>query len=115
MVVVNRHSQVTEDNWTFVEVNNLPTDVPLPQICLSELLHLNERPDVLVPMTDALSQSGLVAETMSLINNHSSRIGVWCATDTSTETLDELLAASKNADSVLLGLDLSTDTRACVC
>ncbi len=84
-----------KDNWHALTTETLPEAIALIDLTLLELLHKQEKPDVLVPLTDLLDgsgalASGLIKEVYELIKQHSSRIGLWVTADTDTEVLTAL-------------------------
>lgn len=81
-----------QDNWLALNTDDLPDDIALKEITLLELLQRQERPDVIIPLADLLDNegavvSGLVKEVYELIEQRSSRLGVWITADTDTEIL----------------------------
>lgn len=90
----------SDSHWQLLYTTELPS-ISLPILHLGELLQQNIRPDVLLPIDDVLVDNGVASEALALIINHSSRLGVWCSTDTDTTTLDTLLARAANTDSNL--------------
>lgn len=95
------------DSWQALYTAELPDGIAPKTISLSELLHKSERLDVVLPLSDTLSSKGLLTEVLSLIANHTSRLGLWADTEISTEQLDELLAARQDkAQDLLNALDL---------
>lgn len=96
-----------EDKWYAVETPELPESVSIKSIQLSELLHKEERLDVVLSLAEVIDSKGLLSELLDLIAVRSSRMGLWVDTAVSTEQLDDLLKASKDSDRPLLNnLDL---------
>lgn len=96
-----------EDKWYAVETPELPESVSIQSIQLSELLHKEERLDVVLSLAEVIDPKGLLSELLDLIAVRSSRMGLWADTEVSTEQLDDLLKASKDSDRPLLhNLDL---------
>lgn len=96
-----------EDKWYAVETPELPESVSIKSIQLSELLHKEERLDVVLSLAEVIEPKGLLSELLDLIAVRSSRMGLWVDTAISTEQLDDLLKASKDSDRPLLNnLDL---------
>lgn len=96
-----------DDTWLALQIAELPDGISTHEITLSELLHKEERLDVILPLTDVLSPTGLLTEALSLIATRTSRIGVWADTSISEAELDILLTATKDKDRTLLhALDL---------
>ncbi len=90
-----------KDTWHALCTDNLPDSIALTEITLLELLHKQEKPEVIVPLADLLDGEGVLAggltkEVYELIKQHSSHLGVWITADTDTEVLTavkELLLA----------------------
>lgn len=81
-----------EDSWLALKTDDLPNGITLSGITLLELLQRQEKPAVVVPLTDLLNNegalaSGLINEVYELIVQHSSHLGVWITADTDTEVL----------------------------
>lgn len=96
-----------EDKWYAVETPELPESVSIKSIQLSELLHKEERLDVVLSLAEVIDSKGLLSELLDLIAVRSSRMGLWVDTAVSTEQLDDLLKASNDSDRPLLNnLDL---------
>ncbi|WP_131668957.1 DUF934 domain-containing protein [Psychrobacter pygoscelis] len=93
-----------EDTWQALVVPNLPDGIAVAEIHLSELLNKTERLDIILPLTEVLAPSGLVQETLALIGNRTSKIGLWADTSTTTDQLDSLLG-------LITGSNSSTDTK----
>lgn len=93
-----------EDTWQALVVPNLPDGIAVTEIHLSELLNKTERLDIILPLTEVLAPSGLVQETLALIANRTSKIGLWADTSTTTDQLDSLLG-------LITGSNSSTDTK----
>lgn len=90
-----------KDTWQALVTHDLPDGIAVKQIHLSELLHKSERLDVILPLSDLLTPSGLLKQTLELIATRTSRLGVWADTSTTIEQLDQLLASisdSENSD-----------------
>lgn len=84
-----------QDCWHALTTDTLPDGIASVELTLLELLHKQEKPDVLVPLADLLDgsgvlASGLVKEVYDLIKQHSSHIGLWVTADTDTEALAAL-------------------------
>lgn len=95
------------DTWQALAVAELPDGIAAAQIHLGELLHKQERLDIILPLKDVLAPTGLLKETLALVATRSSRIGVWADTSISTDQLDQLLALTQDKDAELLAaLDL---------
>lgn len=114
-LVKHTHNQtqlIHDDPWHVLHTPDLPeplTGSSLPMVHLVELIHKNQRPDIIIPLTAVLSDMGLAKETVALIATHSSRMGVWLdagfAAKHSMEDLDKLLAFAHDKDN-RFGLDL---------
>ncbi|WP_435948901.1 DUF934 domain-containing protein [Psychrobacter sp. DM8] len=81
-----------DDTWQALATDNLPDSIGLSEITLLELLQRQEKPEVIVPLNDLLGNegllaSGLVKEVYTLIEQHSSRLGVWITADTDADVL----------------------------
>lgn len=84
-----------QDSWQALTTNQLPDGIALTEISLTELLHKQEKPDVLVPLTDLLSPTGTLAggllqQVFELLTQHTSRLGVWITANTDTDALPGL-------------------------
>ncbi len=84
-----------QDNWLALSTDHLPDSIALSEITLLELLQRQEKPEVLVPFADLLSNTGnlatgLMSEVYELIKQHSSHLGVWITADTDTDVLTAL-------------------------
>lgn len=82
--IFNAHGEDVSrlDTWTALKVASLPEGVALDDITLQEVIHQQEKPDVLLPLTDLLGaeedqSGGVLTEAVTLIRQHSSRVGVW--------------------------------------
>lgn len=112
-------NMTNDDSWYAINTAELPESVSIKSIQLSELLHKDERLDVILPLNEVVAPKvdtkatttgapkGLLKELLDLIAGRSSRMGLWADTNVSTDQLDDLLKASKDADRPLLhNLDL---------
>ena len=100
-------SITAEDSWYAIETAELPEPVSIKNLQLSELLHKEERLDVILPLTGVIAPTGLLNELLDIITARASRMGLWADTSVSTEQLDQLLQACKDAERPLLhNLDL---------
>lgn len=80
------------DTWHALTIAELPDGIALTNISLIELIHKQEKLDVLVPLVDLLSPTGglaggLVEQVTTLLNQHTSRLGVWLTANTDTDVL----------------------------
>ena len=96
------------DSWHAIQIDTLPDGIANMEIKLGELLHKQEKLDIILPLADVLvTTDGLLQETLALVAERCSRIGLWADTTVSTEQLDALLALQKDKDHTLLhALDL---------
>jgi len=81
-----------KDNWQALSTAQLPDGIALSHITLLELLHKQEKLDVIVPLTDLLDSKGVLAgglshEVYELLAHHTSRLGVWLTADTDADAL----------------------------
>ncbi len=81
-----------KDNWQALSTAQLPDGIALSHITLLELLHKQEKLDVIVPLTDLLDRKGVLAgglshEVYELLAHHTSRLGVWLTADTDADAL----------------------------
>lgn len=84
-----------KDNWLALCTDHLPDGIALSEITLLELLHRQEKPEVIVPLADLLNAEGALAgglmnEVYELIVQHSSHLGVWITADTDADVLIKL-------------------------
>lgn len=84
-----------QDNWLALSTDTLPDGIALSEITLLELLHRQEKPEVIVPLADLLNTEGALAgglmnEVYELIVQHSSHLGVWITADTDADVLSKL-------------------------
>lgn len=84
-----------KDNWQALSTNELPDGIALSHVTLLELLHKQEKLDVLIPLTDLLDGNnalagGLSHEVYELLDHHTSRLGVWLTSDTDADALSGL-------------------------
>ena len=96
-LITRECESIADDVWTVLDVTGLPDGVALHHITIDELIHKNERLDMLVPLADALSPTPLTLATLDLITRHSSRLGVWADTSILPEQLDEVFNAEVRA------------------
>ncbi|MDO5769980.1 MAG: DUF934 domain-containing protein [Psychrobacter sp.] len=92
-ILNSKASDITaSDSWVALITAELPDGLCAHEIHLSEFLHKTERLDVILPLKDVLAPTGILKETLDIIANHSSRLGLWADTATTTEQLDLLLS-----------------------
>lgn len=97
----------SKDTWFALLTDELPVSASIKSIHLSELLHKEERLDVILPLAEVIAPTGLLSELLDLIAARSSSMGLWANTEVTTEQLDTLLQATKDKDRDLLhNLDL---------
>ena len=85
----------SQDNWQALSTADLPDGIALSHVSLFELLHKQEKLDVLVPLTDLLNNKGALAggllqEVYELLEHHTSRLGIWLTANTDADALVEL-------------------------
>lgn len=107
-ILDNKTNNITgEDTWHALKLSDLPDGIAIHEIPLSELLHKEERLDVILPLSQILTPNTMLNELLVLIENRTSRIGVWADTSIDDDELDLLLAATKDkARTLLHALDL---------
>ncbi len=81
-----------KDNWQALTTAELPDGIALTHVTLLELLHKQEKLDVLIPMTDLLDAKGALAgglshEVYELLAHHTSRLGIWMTANTDADAL----------------------------
>lgn len=81
-----------QDRWQALTTADLPDGIALAHVTLFELLHKQEKLDVLVPLTDLLDSKGALAggllhEVYELLADHSSRLGIWLTSNTDADAL----------------------------
>ncbi|WLP95751.1 DUF934 domain-containing protein [Psychrobacter sp. M13] len=81
-----------KDNWQALSTAELPDGIALSHITLLELLHKQEKLNVIVPLTDLLDSSGKLAgglshEVYELLTQHTGRLGIWLTADTDADAL----------------------------
>lgn len=81
-----------KDNWQALSTAQLPDGIALSHITLLELLHKQEKLNVIVPLIDLLDSSGKLAgglshEVYELLTQHTGRLGIWLTADTDADAL----------------------------
>lgn len=81
-----------KDNWYALNTAELPDGIALTHVTLLELLHKQEKLNVIVPLTDLLDANGKLAgglsrEVYELLAHHTSRLGIWLTADTDADAL----------------------------
>lgn len=82
----------SKDNWQALSTADLPDGIALSHITLLELLHKQEKINVIVPLTDLLDAKGALAgglahEVYELLIHHTGRLGVWLTANTDADAL----------------------------
>ncbi len=82
----------SEDTWQALITAELPDGIALTHVTLLELLHKQEKLDVLLPLADLLSPTGTLAggllqQVYEILTQHTSRLGVWMTSNTDTDAL----------------------------
>jgi uncharacterized protein (DUF934 family) len=80
------------DNWHALSTAELPDGVALAHVTLLELLHKQQKLDVLLPLPDLLDNKGVLAgglshEVYQLLAHHTSRLGIWMTANTDADAL----------------------------
>ncbi|WP_227429506.1 DUF934 domain-containing protein [Psychrobacter sp. I-STPA6b] len=101
------------DTWHALAHEQLPDGVALAELNLGEILHKQEKLDIILPIQDLLTalnvNSPLLQEVLALVNQHSSRLATWLSTDTTLEQLDELAEVLDIDDSLAEEVDADGD------
>ena len=84
-----------EDTWQALATAQLPDGIALSNLTLLELLHKQEKVDVLVPLADLLNAdgklaNGLLEQVLDILKQHSSRLGVWITSNTDADDLPDV-------------------------
>ena len=82
----------SKDNWQALSTAQLPDGIALSHITLLELLHKQEKINVIVPLTDLLDAKGALAgglchEVYELLTHHTGRLGIWLSANTDADAL----------------------------
>ena len=82
----------SKDNWQALSTAQLPDGIALSHITLLELLHKQEKINVIVPLTDLLDAKGSLAgglshEVYELLTHHTGRLGIWLSANTDADAL----------------------------
>ena len=104
------------DTWLALYTDTLPDGITLSQISLLELLQKQEKPDVLLPLSDLLDAKGNIAAGLSqqlreLLAEHASRIGVWVTSDSDTEVLTQVPEFLLQQELIVIHVPAFTDGR----
>lgn len=104
------------DTWQALSTDQLPDGIALRHISLLEVLHKQEKLEVIVPLTDLLDAkgalaSGLLQEVYALLTEHTSRLGIWLTTDTDTDILADLSEFLSGQALIVLHVPLFADGR----
>ncbi|TXD97768.1 DUF934 domain-containing protein [Psychrobacter frigidicola] len=106
----------SKDTWYALTTTELPDGIALTDISLLELLHKQEKLDVLVPLADLLSPtgllvSGLLQQVYKLLIHHSSRLGIWINADTDADALTNLTEFLLEQALIVIHVPLFADGR----
>lgn len=104
------------DTWLALNTNELPDGIALSHISLLELLHKQEKLEVLLPLSDLLDAKGNIAggllqQVYELLSEHTSRFGVWVTSDSDTEVLTRIPEFLLQQDLIVIHLPAFTDGR----
>ncbi len=124
--IFNYHGEDVSDSdsWLALRTDTLPDGVALDDISLFELLNQQEKHDVLLPLSDVLTDDlldaelaadkndgGLLKEVVTLIREHSSRIGVWFEASLLIDRLDDLPKGLLSQDLIVVVVPAFADGR----
>ena len=104
------------DTWLSLHTHELPDGIALSHITLLELLHKQEKREIVLPLTDLLDTEGqlaggLLQEVRELVSQHASRMGVWVTSDSDTEALVGLSEFLLQQDLIVIHVPAFTDGR----
>ena len=104
------------DTWLALNTNELPNGIALSYISLLELLHKQEKLEIVLPLTDLLDAKGKIAggllqQLHELLTEHASRVGVWVTSDDDTDTLVGLSEFLLQQDLIVIHIPVFTDGR----
>ena len=104
------------DTWLALYTDALPDGIALSDISLTELLQKQEKPDVLLSLSDLLDAKGNIAGGLSqqlreLLAEHASRIGVWVTSDSDTEVLTQVPEFLLQQELIVIHVPAFTDGR----
>tara|TARA_R110002051_G_scaffold2300_6_gene12163 strand:- start:3220 stop:3816 length:597 start_codon:yes stop_codon:yes gene_type:complete len=104
------------DTWLALNTNELPDGIALSHISLLELLHKQEKLEIVLPLTDLLDAKGKIAggllqQLHELLTEHASRVGVWVTSDDDTDTLVGLSDFLLQQDLIVIHVPVFTDGR----
>ncbi|AAZ18919.1 conserved hypothetical protein [Psychrobacter arcticus 273-4] len=104
------------DTWLALSTNELPDGIALSHISLLELLHKQEKLDIVLPLTDLLNAEGklaggLLQQLHQLLTEHASRVGVWVTSDNDTDTLVGLSEFLLQQNLIVIHVPAFTDGR----
>ncbi|WP_435978472.1 DUF934 domain-containing protein [Psychrobacter sp. DM4] len=105
-----------QDSWQALTTDTLPDGVALTEIALTELLNKQEKIDLLLPLADLLDASGelaggLLQQVYNLLNQQTSRLGVWMTSDTDADKLAGLSEFLLTQDLIVIHVPAFTDGR----
>ena len=104
------------DTWLALNTDELPDGIALSYISLLELLHKQEKLEIVLPLTDLLDAKGKIAggllqQLHELLTEHASRVGVWVTSDDDTDTLVGLSEFLLQQDLIVIHIPVFTDGR----
>lgn len=105
-----------QDSWQALTTDTLPDGVALTEIALTELLNKQEKIDLLLPLADLLDASGelaggLLQQVYNLLDQQTSRLGVWMTSDTDADKLAGLSEFLLTQDLIVIHVPAFTDGR----
>ena len=105
-----------EDTWQALATAQLPDGIALSSLTLLELLHKQEKVDVLVPLADLLNAdgklaNGLLAQVLDILKQHSSRLGVWITSNTDADDLPDVKDFLLTQDLIVIHVPSFADGR----
>ena len=105
-----------EDTWQALATAQLPDGIALSNLTLLELLHKQEKVDVLVPLADLLNAdgklaNGLLEQVLDILKQHSSRLGVWITSNTDADDLSDVKEFLLTQDLIVIHVPSFVDGR----
>lgn len=105
-----------EDTWQALATAQLPDGIALSNLTLLELLHKQEKVDVLVPLADLLNAdgklaNGLIEQVLDILKQHSSRLGVWITSNTDADNLPDVKDFLLTQDLIVIHVPSFVDGR----
>lgn len=116
-VLNNKGADISQnDTWLALYTDELPDGITLSHVSLLELLQKQEKPDVLLPLSDLLDAKGNIAGGLSqqvheLIIQHASRTGVWITSNSDTEILTRIPEFLLQQELIVIHVPAFTDGR----